>query len=361
MTDKVELKKAILTPNGEVRMIDWAGAINLLPLEYGLIGKMGVFDNRFGTQKDFFVTKRIQDDMPLLEDRNWETTRPTLARQEYTGVKFPIGHYPVADMIMPSDIDGLANVESLVPGTEMESVARLRTEKIDRIRKVHTQFHEFVRGYALTTGKVYAPNGTLKTSYGTEVDVYAEWGITRGTAQVDLTVGTNPLSSVNALFGELQGRARSGDALTGYVVLCGKTFFQDLITNEYISEIFAQAQLLGRQSLLVGRLGNELGLDARYRSFDYGGVLFVEAPDVIGGRPVVAANKGVAFPLGTKLGRLHFAPPNRFDTLNRVSQASYLWEKMGEDQDKLELTSETNVSAVLDRPDLVIDVTYVNA
>lgn len=358
MTEKVELKKAILAPNGEVRMVDWSGTINLLPLEYGLIGKLNVFQNRFGTQKNFFVTKKIEDTLPLLEDRNWETTRPTLKGQEYTGVSFPIGHYPVDDMIMPSDIDGLANIDNLVPGVEMESVQRIRTEKIDRIRRVHTQFHEFIRGYALTTGKVYAPNGTLKTSYGTEVDVYQEWGITRGSATVDLTVGTNPLPSVNGLFAELQGRAKSGDALTGYVVLCGKTFFQDLITNEYINEVFAQAQLLGRQSLLVGRLGNSLGLDARYRSFEYGGVLFVEAPDVIGGRAVIAADKGVAFPLGTTLGRLHFAPANRFDTLNRVSQASYLWEKMGEDMDKLELKSETNVAAVLDRPDLVIDVTY---
>lgn len=358
-TPQVELKKSILTPTGEVRMVDWAGAINLLPLEYGLIGKMNVFDNRFGTQKNFFVTKRLQDDMPLLEDRNWETTRPTLPRQEYTGVQFPIGHYPMSDGILPSDIDGLANVEALVPGTEMESVARIRTERISRIRDIHLQFHEFVRGYALTTGKVYAPNGTLKTAYGTEVDVYAEWGITRGSAQMELTVGTNPLNSANALYNEMQGRARQGDALTGYVVLCGKEFFQDLITNEYINEIYSASQLVGRQTLLVGRLGNQLGLDARYRSFEYGGLLWVEAPDVIGGRPVVAANKGIAFPMGTKLGRLHFAPPNRFDTLNKVSQASYLWEKMGEDQDKLELTAETNVSAVLDRPDLVIDVTYV--
>lgn len=358
MTDKVELKKAILAPNGEVHMVDWAGAINLLPLEYGLIGKLNVFQNRFGTQKTFFVTKSVEEDVPLLEDRNWETTRPTLKGQQYTGVAFPIGHYPVDDMIMPSDIDGLANVEALVPGTEMETVARIRAEKLARIRRVHTQFHEFIRGYALTTGKVYAPNGTLKTSYGTEVDVYQEWGITRGTKQIDLTAGTNPLTSVNEVFAELQSRAKSGDALTGYVVLCGKTFFQDLITNEYITEVFAQAQLLGRQPLLVGRLGNALGLDARYRSFEYGGILFVEAPDVIGGRAVVAANKGVAFPLGTTLGRLHFAPANRFDTLNSVSQASYLWEKMGEDYDKLELKSETNVAAVLDRPDLVIDITY---
>lgn len=358
MTEKVELKKAILAPNGEVKVVDWAGAINLSPLQYGLIGKLNVFQNRFGTQKNFFITKKVEDDLPLLEDRNWETTRPTLKGQEYTGAMFPAGHFPMNDHIMPSDIDGLANYESLVPGSELETLARVRTEKIARLRRVHEQFHEFARGYALTTGKVYAPNGTLKTSYGTEVDVYQEWGITRGSATIDLTVGTNPLTSVNALFGELQGRARSGDALTGYVVLCGKTFFQDLITNEYINEIYAQAQLLGRQELLVGRLGNSLGLDARYRSFEYGGVLFVEAPDVIGGRAVIPADKGVAFPLGTTLGRMHFAPANRFDTINRVSQASYLWEKMSDDQDKLELTSETNFAAILDRPDLVIDVTY---
>lgn len=360
MVDKTkqELKKAILAPNGEVKMVDWGGAINLIGRDFGLISSLNLFSDRFGTQKNFFVTKSVEDDDVLLQDRNWETTRPTLAKEEYTGVTFPVGHFPVDDMIMPSDIDGVANFEMLVPGSELETLANVRERKLRRIRRAHAKIHEYARAYALATGKVYAPGGTLKTSYGTEVSVYQEWGIARGTAALDLSAGVNPLTSANDVFKELQGRAKSGDALSGYVVLAGKDLFQDLITNDYIADLFATAQLQGRQELLVDRLGNTLGLDARYRSFKYGGLTFVDASDVIGGQPIVAANKGIAFPMGAELGRMHFAPANRFDTINQVSQASYLWEQMAQDMTKLELKSETNFAAILDRPDLVIDVTY---
>lgn len=358
MTDKVELSKAILAPNGNVKMVDWAGAINLLPLQYGLIGKMGVFGERFGTQKNFFVTKNNGENIPLLEDRNWETTRPSIGRPEYTGAQFPVGHYPTRDFLTPQDIDGVANYETLVPGVELDSITRLRTQLLARIRDAHVQLHEFARGYALSTGKVYAPNGTLKTSYGNEVDVYQEWGIVRGSGTIDLTVGTNPLNSVNEVFSNLQGRARIGDSLGGFVVLCGKTLFQKLITNEYITDVYATAQLEGRKQLLVDRLGNSVGMDARYRSFSYGGLLFVETPDVVGGRKVVADDKGIAFPMGMELGRMHFAPANRFTHINEVSQASYVFERLSADDDKLEFLAETNFAAILDRPDLVIDVTF---
>ena len=150
-----------------------------------------------------------------------------------------------------------------------------------------------------------------------------------------------------------------GDALDGFAVICDPLFFKALTTNEYITEIFAQAQLLGRQDLMVGRLGNSLGLDKRYRSFNYGGVEFIEYKGTVAGQALIPANTGIAIPLGTELGRLHFAPANKFNAggVNTVSQASYVWERMDDRQTKIELESETNFAAVLERPDLVRTVT----
>lgn len=358
MTDKVELSKAILYPNGEVRAVDWAGAINLEPRNWGLIKQLGVFGERFGTQKQFVVTRSEEIESPLLEDRNWETTRPTLGREDYSGVAYKIPHFPVDDMILPSDVDGLMDYTQLVPGSELEVIAAVRARKIKRLRAAHEVTHEFARGYALTTGNVYAPSGTLKTSYGSTINVYNEWGIARQTSTLELGAAANPLASVSQLFADMQGAAKEGDAITGFAVLCSRGLFEKLIGNPYINEVYSTAQLPGRQSLLVGRLPAALGLDARFRSFEYGGILFVEYPAVIKGQAVIPANKGVAIPLGTELGRMHFAPANKLNMVNTVSQASYLWEKMDEEQTKIELKSETNFAAVLDRPDLVRDVDF---
>lgn len=361
MTDKVELKKAMHYPNGNLMAVDYSGTINLLPREYGLVKQLGVFGERFGTQKQFFLGRKEDLESPLLEDRNWETTRPTLSREEQSGVLFKVPHFPVDDMILPSDVDGLFQMEGFGAGSELETVANVRAQKLAKIRRSHEITHEFARTKALVTGEVYAPTGTLKTSYGNTVNVYDEWGIVRATSQIDVVVGNNPLGSVSDLFGAMQDMGRMGDALDGFAVICDPLFFKALTTNEYITEIFAQVQLMGRQDLLVGRLGNSLGLDKRYRSFNYGGIEFIEYKGTVAGQALIPANTGIAIPLGTELGRLHFAPANKFNTINGVSQASYVWERMDDRQTKIELESETNFAAVLERPDLVRTVTLKTA
>lgn len=358
MTDKVELKKAMHFPNGNLMAVDYSGTINLLPRRWGLVNQLGLFGERFGTQKQFFLGRKEDLESPLLEDRNWETTRPTLSREEQSGVMFKVPHFPVDDFILPSDVDGLFQLEGFGAGSELETVANVRAQKMAKIRRAHELTHEFARTRALVTGEVYAPNGTLKTSYGNTVNVYNEWGITRQTSTLDFAVGTNPLSSVNDLYGAMQDMGKEGDALDGYAVICSPEMFRALTLNEYVTEIYAQAQLEGRKELLVGRLGNDLGLDKRYRSFSYGNVVFVEYKGTMNGQALIPASQGIAVPLGSELGRLHFAPANKFNTINGVSQASYVWERMDDRQTKIELESETNFAAVLERPDLVRTVTF---
>lgn len=358
MTTQVELKKAIHLPNGDLRAVDYSGTINQIPYQWNLIRQLGLFGERFGTQKEFFIAKKTEVDVPLLEDRNWEGTRPTLAREAQSGVTFLIPHFPVDDMILPNDIDGRFTLSELGAGTELDTVARVRADKIDRIRRTHEQVWEYARGVALVTGDVYAPMGTLKTTYGNTVNSYQEWGITRQTHAIRVGTGVDPQESVAELFGKLQSASYTGDALSGYMVICSPELFNGLVQNDYIRDIYAAAQLPGAQQLLVGRLGNALGLDARFRSFEYAGILFVEYRGTVAGQRVIPANQGVAMPR-MQVGRLHFAPANKFGAngVNDTALASYLWEYMGQRMDKLELESETNFAAVLDRPDLVMTVT----
>lgn len=357
MTDNVELKKAILTPNGDLRAVDYSGTIELIPRTWGLLAALGLFEDRFGTQKTFFMGRKEEVEAPLLEDRNWEGTRPTLTREGESGALFKVPHFPVDDMILPNDIDGRFVWDNTFrAGTELDSVSRVRIEKMERLRKTHAQTHEWGRALALVTGDVYAPRGTLKTSYGPTVNAYQEWGITRQSHALRVGTGIDPQESVDELVGKLQDVTFDGEELGGYIVICSPEMFAKVSRNAYIKDIYAAALLAGRQELLVGRLGNDLGLDSRYRTFRYADIDFIEYRATINGQRIIPANEGVALPR-KRVGRQHFAPANRFATINQMAQGSYFWERLGEDDDKLILMTETNFATILDRPDQVLTVT----
>lgn len=360
MNDKQDLlKQVILMPNGNVQAIDYTGTLNLIPRNWGLVEALGLFGERFGTQKTFFVGRREEKHSPLLEDRNWEGTRPTLTREGEEGITFKIPHFPVDDMILPNDIDGQFQMGEFAAGSELANVASVRARKLDAIRRAHTATHEFARIHSLVTGNVYAPTGTLKTSYGSTVNVYNEWGITRQTHALRTGAGVNPQESVDELVGKLQDASFTGDPIDGWIVICSPKMFAAVTRNDYVREIYAVAQLAGRQELLVGRLGNKFGLDKRYRSFEYADVTFIEYRGGMGGQLYIPDGEGIALPLMSGIGRLHFAPPNKFGAggVNTTSQASYVWERMDDRMTKIELESETNFAAILDRPDLVFGVT----
>lgn len=207
---------------------------------------------------------------------------------------------------------------------------------------------------------MFAPSGTLKTSYGNTINMYQEWGITRQNSILNLAPTVDPKISVDALFADLQGAAFAGDSLDGFMVLCSPELFSTLTSHPYLRDIYTHASNFPQaESLLVGRLRSALG--QRYRQFVYGGILFVEYPATVGGVPVIPENEGVAFPIGDALGFMQFAPAQRFSSINQIAQPAYYFEKLGENDDKIEMMTESNFATVLAKPYLVRGVTFTVA
>ena len=165
-------------------------------------------------------------------DRSYEGGRNTQTRGDRSGILGKVPHFPLDDAIYPADLDGqLAPGAVLYAGTQLETVARLRVEKMEGLLRRHSMTKEWSRGLALTTGDAYAPSGTLKTSYGPTINMYQEWGITRQTSNLNLAPTVDPKISVDALFAALQGAAYAGDSLDGYMVLCSPELFGTLTVS----------------------------------------------------------------------------------------------------------------------------------
>lgn len=359
MTEKTVINKAVTyNPLQVGRVVDMTPEIVQIPMDWGLIGELGVFRENFGSQKTFMIPTRTEEVAGVIVDRSYEGPRNTQSRGERAGILGKVPHFPLDDAMFPADLDGqLAPGVVLTAGTQLETVARLRVEKMEGLLRRHAITKEFARGLALTTGDVFAPSGTLKTSYGATVNMYQEWGITRQSSALNLAPTVDPKISVDALFAALQGAAYAGDSLDGFVVLCSPELFSTLTSHPYLRDIYTQASNFPQaESLLVGRLRSALG--QRYRQFNYGGILFVEYPATVGGVRVIPASQGVAFPMGDALGFMQFAPAQRFSSINQVAQPAYYFEKLGENDDKIEMMTESNFATILAKPYLVRGVTF---
>lgn len=348
-----------INPTNNTRAVDFSAEINLVPNTWGLFGSLGVFKVKNLSQRTAMITKKVETDADLV-DRNYNERASVQDRDDAQGILYRVPHFPIDDAIYPSDVSGQVDWATIQAGTEtLVEVSTLRAEKIAALKRKHSQLWELVRAKAMMTGEIYAPRGTLKTSYGPTINIYNEWGLTRQSFQVNTGVGYDPRDSFEPIIAYLQDNIKTGQIVDQFVFVASPGLFQAIAGNAYVKEQFKYQPLSQASEVLVGRLVNKMGLDARYRAFNYGGVTIVEyrALDSLGA-PVITANQGIAFPVMEDLAQLAYAPAEKFSAVNKPASASYLWERMGLDDDKLEMMSETNVAAVLLRPELVVNVTF---
>ena len=353
----------VIDPNNINGLVDLTATINVIPNNWGLFNQLGIFDVERKSLKTIQVP-RTEWDEGLIPDRNWDE-RNTASRgptRSYLTASIP--HFPLDDYITPNDIDGKVAFTEIYAGTQIETVAATRARKMLQIRMNHSLTLEAARAELITTGNVYAPSGTLRQSYGDTINWYNEFGVTRSEFTMPLADETaNPLVSVEPIIAAIQDNLKSGAIVERLVAVASPTFFNALISHPYVIDAYKYYAQIQGQSVLTGRLNaSAYGLDARYRTFDFGGILWIEYRGSYVDRntgvtvPYIPAGDAYAFPRvsSNAMFKTYFAPANRFDTINTVAQESYFFEYMGEKQDKIELMTESNfMNAVLQPQALV--------
>lgn len=331
------------------KAIERTEEINLIPNNWGLLQQLRLFTNKYSSQKTILIPRTTENES-ILEDRNWDERNPSLsgAQRDYLPLQIP--HYPVDDAILPNDVDGNITWDSVRDGgLQLETINEKRVEKMERIRRAHALTLEFARMQVLKNGTVYSPRNTVTINY------YSQYGISRYVESVDLASTTvAPNEAIESAIGHLQDSLMTGDVATGFVALCSPEFYGALISNPFIQERYFHIQNSQQAPLLVDRLTAGSPLDARYRTFDFAGVTFIEVRGAVAGTPYITAGDAYMFPRGTAGFETWFAPANRLSTINTRAQESYLFEYVNRKDDIIELMSETNFLNVLKRPDQVI-------
>lgn len=318
---------------------DWTPELLVIPNQWGTINDLGLFAEE-GVESNTVQFEEITKDGGLIVDMV-RGQRSAVGKDATRKVRsWAIPHFPYDDYISPSDIKGKRAYGS---ADQEETLAAVRVRKLERIMQNHAWTLEFARSKVITTGDVYAPNGTVSMNY------YTEFGITR--KEVDFTLGTGTtdvLSVSEQCVAQILDEAK-GSVVTGIVALCSPTFFSKLISHASIKAAYQYYS--STQEPLRQRAG---GATAMHREFVHGGVRYIEMRDVYAGTQLIPAGDAYFVPTGSDIFTTYFAAANKFDLLGTMGERAYAFEYPSPRGDQIVLETESNFLNAVRKPAMVV-------
>jgi hypothetical protein len=321
-------------------VVDLTAELNLIPNTWGLINELGVFASE-GVAQHTITVESMTGSLAVITDQV-RGARNNVNKDDPRALRsFAIPHFPLDDYVTPQDIQGKRAYGN---GDEAETEAAVVARKLERIRKNHAVTLEAARAFAITTGQIYAPNGTVVGNY------YTDFGITRKEVDFVLgTAGTEVAEKGEEVIAHIQDNILSGETVTGVVALCSPQYFAKLIKQANVKE--AYKYYASTQELLRNRLGGG-GL---YRRFEFSGITYIEYRGSYNGVALIPAGDAYFMPTGTAdMFISYFSPANKFSHVNTVGEEAYVFQYKDQKDESILLQSEHNALHLVRRPAAVV-------
>ena len=320
-------------------LVDYTEELLLVPNTWGLINELGVFRSEAVSQHSITVESNAGT-LAVISDQV-RGARNTMNSDDTRSLRsFPIPHFPLDDAVTPQDVQG-KRAYGQPDGVETKDAVIAR--KLARIRMNHAVTMEAARAFALTTGAIYAPNGTVAANY------YTDFGVSR--LDVDFLLGT-PTTEIVAKSEEaiahIQDNVLSGEVVTQVVALCSPEFFSRLIAHATTKE--AYKYYTSTQEPLRQRLGSGL-----YRRFVHGSVEYVEYRGSYNGVRLIPAGNAYFMPMGTQdMFISYFSPANKFSHVNTLGEEAYAFVYNGVTDESVNIQTEHNALHLVRRPQAIV-------
>lgn len=310
-----------------------------IPNEYGLINQLGIFDVEPVSQHT--VTFEASDRVIGLIGDKVRGERNNVSKDGTRVMRsYAIPHFPLDDYITPQDVQG-----QRAYGEEgVERLASVQARKLTTIRKSHAATLETARAKMITSGDIYAPNGTVVGN------VYTDFGVTRKQVAMDLTnAATDVLGKQREIVDHIQDNIMSGETPSEIIALCSPSYFDAYISQAGVKE--AYKFYTSTQEPL--RNGN-------WSQFRHGDILLVryggKFKDASGvSQALIPDGDAYYLPLDTTDSfKTYFSPANKFDLANTLGESGYLFVYEDGKGSKIEIESEMNTLSLMKRPQCVV-------
>lgn len=325
-------------------VVDLTPELNLVPNTWGLINELGIFRQE-GVAQHTVTVESNAGTLGLVTDQV-RGARNLAGKDELRTMRaFNIPHFPADDGVSPEDVQGKRGYGTDNPDTTEAVLAR----KLERLARNHSITLEFSRAYALTTGGIYAPNGTVVGNY------FTEFGVTQKVIDFVLgTAGTDVLGKSEEGLAHIQDNIMTGEVVDRVVVLASPEFFAKLITQANVKDAFKYYS--STQEPLRNRLGSGL-----YRRFVFGSTEYYEYRGSYNGQRLIPAGEAVMIPVGTTDTFITYNSPSmKFGSVNTIGEASYAYTYYDPKNEQIVIQTEQNTLNVIRRPQAVVKLTTSN-
>jgi hypothetical protein len=336
--------------------LDLTTQVNRIPNTYGLLQAMGMFSSE-GTGS-IFVEVRVEDGvLRVLSAQERGGPGVEGKREKGKSLIFKVPHFPQFDLITPADLQNMLTVvaRSRQAITFDDELAK----RLEQLRTNHAITLEFVRLGAL--------KGVITDGDGTELyNLFDEFDITKKVVDFELgTAGTDVMAKCEEVNDHVVANLK-GEVSDGVEVMVSGAFFSKLINHAKVEKFYLNAeQAMSLTRYERDRLGGNWG-----RVFEFGNVRFRENKttfplkigDTITSTPAIAANKGHAYPTGTRdTFKTWHAPADTLDAVNTApSDEVFISPEVLKHGKGVELWSESNPLAICSRPEVLVEVESSN-
>lgn len=320
-------------------LVDYTEELLLVPNTWGLINELGIFRKESVSQHSITV-ESTSGTLAMVTDQV-RGARNTMNTDDGRVLRaFSIPHFPLDDYVTPQDVQGKRAYGS---ADAAETEAAVIARKLARIRMNHAVTLEAAKAYAITTGAVYAPNGTVAGNY------YTDFGVTRKEVDFVLGTGTTDLTAkAEEVISHIQDNILNGEVVTGVVALCSTAYFTKLINHATVKE--AYKYYTSTQEVLRNRLGSGL-----YRRFVHGGIEYIEYRGSYNGALLIPAGDAYFMPTGTAdMFISYYSPANKFSHVNTLGEEAYAFTYRGTTDEAITIQTEHNALHLVRRPQAVV-------
>jgi lambda repressor-like predicted transcriptional regulator len=307
-------------------------AVQDLPYQPGRIGKLGLFGE--DSINTLTVTIEQRDDvLELIDVTPRGAPSSPIAHASRAIRSFAVPHIALPDYLSADQITGIR-----VFGTEseVETMARVVAQ---RMQPMCNSIE-----YTIESHRLAAIMGQYMNAGGALTSLFTEFGVSQQTLSFALTTSTTKVRQKILSMLEMIEDALGGLSFTGVRVLCGKTFWAELIEHPVVKETYTA-------SLQADAVRGDPRME-----FEFGGVIFERYRGTSAVK--VGDDDAYAVPEGVQnLFITRFAPGDFIGAAGTLGQRLYArqWERT--DGRGIELECQSNPLNLCTRPRAVIKLT----
>lgn len=226
-------------------------AIQNVPYQPGRLETLGLFGTPEGVNTLSVMIEQYDDVLALVPVSQRGGPASQMTRGTRKLHSFTLPHLKPEESLLADEVLG---VRAFGTESEVETIANLVGRRLSKMRQNIE--------YTKESHRMLALKGITVDAAGNQVDLFSVFGVTQDTIDFQLDVATTEIRGKILTLLESIEDSLGGLSFSGVRVLCGKTFWANLIVHPMVKE-----------SYLATQAANTLRGDPRME-FEFGGVIF---------------------------------------------------------------------------------------